>query len=310
MYLPPFIGMSEDIDQPSLIEESAEGSFARNYTMYGLLIVVILCIIWLWNILFIGLFLFFILGLYFAAEFNLHKTMHSILSKESVVIPRTTYLLYSLSSFLLAVICFLIYNDTIKHPQVTGSPLSFTYIYQKSLLITITFSLSFLGLRFFLLSLHLMDFIKFQCGLFGLLYRFLFVVRTLIVTGPWIKYFAEDENITFLAVLSNNRITLPGVYVAVKALFVAILIWDLETSRCRYKAAYKKSFIKTKGVCEICMNQCDFELHCKHKFCSSCRRTKLSKYPFCPICGKEVHSTVRFAYTDGYSSVASIFCCV
>ena len=304
--------MSEDIDQPSLIEENTEGSFARNYTMYGLLIVVILCIIWLWNILFIGLFIFIILSLYFAAEFNFHKTMHSLLSSpKGVIFPRTIYIFWSFLSFGLAAISFLIYSDSFFFLKVTGHPLSFTYIYQKSLLITISFTLSFLGLRLFLLGTNLLDLVRFECGLFGLIYRFLFVVRTFIVTNSWIQYFAEDEEITFMSVLQSQKLTLPGIYVAVKALFIAILIWDLETSRCRYKTVYKRSFMKTKGKCDGCGNDnAEIMLMCGHKFCCYCKRSKINKCPFCPVCHKEVHPPVRFAYTDGYSSVASIFCCV
>ena len=119
---------------------------------------------------------------------------------------------------------------------------------------SLVFLLSFLSIRLFLISTRLLDLVRFECGLFGLIYRFLFIVRTFIVTNSWIQYFAEDESITFMTVLRRDTLTLPGVYVAVKALFIAILVWDLETTREKYRDAYKKSFIKTKGKCNLCEN--------------------------------------------------------
>lgn len=302
--------MNEENEQTALVEQSSEGSFSRNYTMYGLLIVVMLCTIWLWNILLIGVILFATLALYFIGEFRLHKNIHDLMSIPNTTISRPKFLISSIFIFGISAFCFLIYEDTIPFIKIRGQPLSFTVTYERSLLLTVSFSLSFLGFRLLFIALNIMDLIEFECGLYGLIYRIIFIVRTLIVTGSWIQYFAEDEDATFRSVFLSDKLSLPGFYIAIKALFMAMLIWDLGSSRVKYKCAKKKALKRSKGVCDCCGKECKFVLQCGHKLCLSCRKHKISTSPFCPTCIQEVCKPVRFAFTDGYSSVASIFCCV
>lgn len=301
---------SHNHNHNNIVEETEEGTFARNYTQYGLLVVVMLCIIWLWNYLSIGILLFAILAFYFLVEFNVHQILQSLTIKLNVIIPRTKLILYSFISFSISILTFLIYKDSISFFKSKAEPTAFFTAYYKSIILTLFYSNILLGFKLLCLSLNILDLIAFKSGKFGILYRLFFIIRTVSVTTNWIKYFTENVDTEFLDVVFSKQISIASFYVAVKSVFIAGLIWDLQSCYKQYKRVMKKAFSEVEEPCSQCDAQTSLKLLCTHNLCLNCLKMQACKAPYCKVCQSELIPTMQFAFTDGYTSISSIFCCL
>ncbi|EAY04304.1 hypothetical protein TVAG_250640 [Trichomonas vaginalis G3] len=156
-----------------------------------------------------------------------------------------------------------------------------------------------------------MNLVAFKCGFYGIIYRFIFIVRTVAVTKNWIVYFTESVNMTMTDVILSKHLSIASLYVAIKSVFIAGLIWDFHSCWKQYKHVMKHAISESSGICSFCQTApATISLLCSHKVCQTCYKSQIYKAPYCKTCQTEIVPTLQFAFTDGYSSISSIFCCL
>jgi len=292
-------------------ESGTEGAFSRNYTMYGLLVVVFFCGLWIldmWAILFLLILLLFLyMGL---IERYLFNTMTKFYQEYGNNIPRLNFFLYSMLSLGLSYVSYMVFIGAFPIRSFNINGLDFFTTYAKSLLLTLIFGYLLLFWRLFIISTRISNLLIYKLGLYGMIYRFIIIIRSIYVTNYWIRYFSENQNASFFSVLQSSSTTIASLYLMMKSFFLIILIWDFSSIRNNFITQYRKFFSEYKTIqCEKCQHDVSIPLPCGHSLCKSCMRKYIRSSPFCPVCNHNMNQAPLHAMSGGFSSYTSVFCC-
>lgn len=302
-----------------------EGAYARNYTMFGLLMVVIFCCLWLADIFTISLIVGSVVFVFFIIEFTLHNRLEKLFADDTFVFYTPVQLsVISLIGGFFSFICFKIIFQSYKFAHFNINELNLVSTYAKSLLLSLAISYLVLMAKAMILSMNLVGYINVKRGIFAFAHRIAVLLRSFLVTKYWLKYFSDSQDATFFAIVFSNDFSLSQIYLIVKFLFIAQLIWDFDGIRRAYLASFSTIYHIPDpdriDECLICQStnvnlnpnknhQQIVELRCCHQFCYSCISKALNEKPFCPICLSAPIDVPKFSYYDGFFSFSSIFCC-
>ena len=301
----------------NLNDWNVEGAFSRNYTMFGLLVVVLFCLIWLTDIYDAAILIFLLLVIFFFSEHFFTHKIGNILNDPEYDFPftkTTTLLKCAFYTFLstLSLLSFLGYfNLTIQ----SFSPISLVSSYIRSLLISLSIFFVLLALKSFLIGLRLVSPLDIKRGLFAMFHRISVFIRALLVTPIWLNFFSDSQNAKLIPIIKSQDFNICKMYLIAKAVFFAELIWDFDVVRYTFYLSYQKLFMKfINGNCKECgickkVSNYQIDLKCGHSFCPECIEAEFKVRPFCPVCDKSPIDEPKIAFYDGTVSLSSIFCC-
>lgn len=291
-----------------------EGSFSLNYAMFELVTLVFLCFIFLANYWKAALYFLFIIITFFFLEFNMHTTIDQMISNHDFTISYGSFLFKGIFVFFIAIYFTFSAFDKLPEELYEKGSLSFMTIYSTTSIYSLIIFLFFYTFKSICIGLKLVSIYDLKRGFFGLLYRWVIFLRTLFVTKYWLQYFSRRHDVSIIYEIEHPTFDLLHFYIALKSLYLAFLIWDLDNIR-RYikRVIYKMFELSTQHhICQVCRKgpQDLVLLKCEHTLCEECAKTLLTADPFCPFCHSVVYDGPEFSYLDGTISFSSIFCCL
>jgi hypothetical protein len=168
--------------------------------------------------------------------------------------------------------------------------------------------------KFFLIGAEIATLWQIQRGYFAMGHRVVIFLRSAAVGGFWVRHFADSASQTVFSVLfaDPNSLVTARLYIVVKCVYLAQLIWDLDSVRGDFLSAWAKFVANDGGAVECAKGHCEggIRLRCGHSACRECFAQQCARAPFCPECGEPVMPTPEFAVFDGEIGLASLFCCI
>lgn len=282
--------------------------------MFELVTLVFLLCVFLARYWRVTLFFLAIIIPFFFLEFNMHSYIEQTIANEKSSITKQSFLFKG--AFILFLAIYFIRNAFDKLPPeiyVKGD-LSFSTIYSITSIYSILIFLLFYSLKAACISLNLVSVYDLKRGLFGFLYKWIILIRTIFVTYYWLKYFSKMRDVSIIYEISHSSFDLLHFYISLKALYISFLLWDLDNTRRVIRNVLSKMYKLTPIYqnCPIC-HQSHKQmalLKCDHAICESCARKSLEMSPFCPICNASPYEGPTFSYLDGTISFSSLFCCL
>ena len=290
-----------------------DGAFTRNYTMFGLLVVVIFCGIFLLEFWEITSFFFVTLISFFVVEYSFHRQISSALESGEPArfsVPAC----FGGVIWIVGVALFVLFGRVPWFPPV-HSALCLVSTYCKSLLVSLVLFCLFLAFKLVAVSAGIVKLIQVKRGCFAILHRAIVLLRSFLVTPFWIAYFGDSESICLWEVVfgTHEGFTMVRAYIVLKCIYYSQIIWDLDSVRREFLSCWSNIVSPCGGEepCGVCGRQSDDEvaLQCGHKLCAECAKAAINRSPFCPMCAKPVMDTPKFAFFDGSVSFSSVFCC-
>lgn len=302
---------------PSHNDWNVEGAFARNYTMFGLLIVVLFCILWLADIYDIVLIHLSNLIIFFCIETKLTTKISQMMNDPEFPFPFTnsSVIIQTIICISSAIFMTLVYYDYFDLTISSMSSLSFVVNYSKSIALTLIVFNFYLALKIVLVGFKIASVFQVKRGLFAIFHRFSIFLRSLLITAKWIDFFSNSEHTKLIPIIISKDFSICKMYLIAKAIFFAELIWDFDVVRYTFYTTYRSLFAQNQyqelSNCEICKKPClnEIQLECGHAFCQQCIENALNNHPFCPVCKEPPLKDPKFAFFDGAVSLAAIFCC-
>ncbi|KAK8889335.1 hypothetical protein M9Y10_034081 [Tritrichomonas musculus] len=296
---------------------NVEGAFARNYTMFGLLVVVLFCLLWLADIYDIIFIFILTLSVFFYIETKLSNNISKIMNEPDFEFPfnASGVIFQSLICIFSAIIMILVYVDYFNLTISLMNPLSFVVNYTKSIALTMVVFNFYLALKIILVGFRIASIFQVKRGLFAIFHRFAIFLRSLLITRKWIDFFSNSMHTKLIPIIISKDFSICKMFLISKSIFFAELIWDFDVVRYTFYTSYRKLFApiqcKEDTNCDIChkpsLNQ--IKLDCGHIFCQQCIDEALHDRPFCPICNEPPVKDPTFAFFDGAISLAAVFCC-
>ena len=290
-----------------------DGAFSRNYSMFGLVIIVYFCGIFLLQHFKITFYFLFIIILFYTAEFKFHKFLVNYTSEPKTLLPQKKLFIQSFLYFGFTLYLGKTIFNHLPAGIYTPDDISFISTYTKTFIFSLLFFQIFLSIKQFSVASKLISIYDIKRGIFGLWYRIVVIFREIIVSKYWLQYLTQDHNVHFIDEIFHRKFDLAHFYIAGKAAFMVLLIWDLDNTR-RFTSTYIRRMYhkgKINYVCSFCKkpNMPLVCLKCEHYMCEACANRMLKAYPFCPVCKQSPHEGPYFSYPDGYVSFTSVFCC-
>ena len=293
----------------------SDDAFTRNNTMFGLVVIVYFCSIFMLRHLKITLYLIFIITFFFAQEFYFHKFLVQYTNEAKTILKQKKLLFQSFFNFGFS---FYLGETTFqKLPEQLYKPgdTSFLSIYTKNCVYSLILFFVFLAIKQFCTALRIVSIYDIKRGVFGFWYRIIIILRTIYVSKYWLQFFTQKNDPNIIDEIINRKFDLAHFYLGGKALFMALLFWDLDNTRRAMSSYITKLYHKDKMNfdCKYCKKQnmpTVFLKKCGHGMCETCAYNKLKAFPFCPECKISPHDGPSFSYPDGYVSFPSIFACL
>jgi hypothetical protein len=293
-------------------------SFALDYAIFGLLVVVLLCGLFLldiWRL--VGFFLVTLVA-DFGIEFHLRTLIHDTLKSRPDEAPAcvirgnadrviSSIIIVGLLSWSVRV-----YMRPLSSISLNWSDNDLVATYSKSLLVSLNLFSLFLAAKWFPLLFRWVSVFEVQRGVFAMGHRVVVVARSLIVTPFWVSLFAESNSKTILSVIFDDvsDITIAKVYIVAKCVYLAQMLWDFDAIRRQYLISPGRLLGADVEAIDCPRgHRAGGRLRCGHLVCRECAARELPGCPFCPECGFPAMENPTFALFEGHVSLASMFCC-
>lgn len=303
-------------ENQALKDWNVEGAFARSYSMFGLLVLVLFSLLWLANIYDIFLVLVVTLLVFEIIDTRFSRNIQKMLKDPEFSFPFTTFnvILQSMICIFFATIMTLVYFDFFNFTINSMESISVVVAYIKSFTLTMIFLNIYEALKIILAGLRIASTFRIKRGLFGILHRAVLFLRSAFVTYRWLALFSHDPNIKLIPIIISQEFNICKMYLIAKSIFFAELIWDFDIARYTFYNSYRKlstpNPIARGKPCIICQVQDvpQAELNCGHNICLECLDKSMKISPFCPNCNEPVIKDAKIAFFDGSISLAAIFC--
>ena len=214
-----------------------EGAFTRNYTMFGLLVVVIFCGIFLMEFWQITGFLLLTLIVFFAGEYSFHRDLGKSLEDQGS--PSKVFLIEALAFIGVAIFAGAVSTGRVSQIPLDPTGLGLMTVYCRSLLVSTSIFSLFLAFKIIAVTTGLIRLLTVKRGCFAILHRVLVLLRSLWVTPYWVAYFSDSTTLSMWSVVfgSHSGFLLVRAYVVLKCVYCSQLIWDLDSVRRGFHAS-------------------------------------------------------------------------
>lgn len=290
-----------------------DGAFSRNYSMFGLVSIVYFCGLFIVKFWRSGIYILFVLIVFFLMEFRLDKLIEEILEDQKLTINRLSLFVQSIFILFFSIYfgstVFNILPESIYKPD----DLSFITTYTKASIFSLILFMVFLSFKQMCISLKIVRPFALKSGVFGVCYRIIVIIRTILVTKTWMLFFSQKKEISIIHEFLYGKFSRATFYLGMKGFFMMFLIWDLDNTISEVSFFIKKMYKKGRlnYTCGLCKkkNVPLVYLSCQHCMCEQCAVNMLTSSPFCPICKAPIPVDPPFSCSYGYVSLSTIFCC-
>lgn len=295
---------------------SIEGSFTRNYTIFGLLIIVLFCGLFLLEIWVATLLFFVCFFIFFLQEYRLHSEIQKLLSDPTVEISFQSSIIHGILMGCLSCFLFALYLGIIHIKMFDFSQVDLIHTYIRSLVVSLAYFTFFHSAKRLLIGFRQAKLIHIACGCFAILHRITIFLRFVSITPFWLNFFISEESIDFSIhnIINSSSFSLTKIFILSKLLYLSYIVWDLDCARRSYLLLYHKFAPKMdlNDKCILCNEQNSgkmIPLKCGHVICSDCASKTFNESPFCPKCGILLISKPPLSFYDGEISFSAVFCC-
>ena len=291
---------------------NTDRTFTRNYSMFGLFVIVVICLLWFLENLTISIVIFFLLFIFFSSEFSLHQKIKSVLSNPEKRFNYKRMFIISFGFIFLSIINFLMLINYFNFNALNS--FNFISTYLKSLLVSMFLFSLFLSFKYFMIGSKFISVLNIKRGIFAIFHRIIVIIRAIIVTKYWLYFFEDSNNIKFIDIWNEKESLITKIYLVAKLIFLLQMIWDFDGARKAFLNSYSLLYSSISDLntkCMICNKKSknQIKLKCNHIFCLKCINEHLNESSFCPICLQEPISNLHYAVFDGYVSFSAIFSC-
>ena len=304
------------MDGETIDRWSIEGSFTRNYTIFGLLIIVLFCGLFLLEIWVVTLVIFLTLIFLFTQEYLLHTKIETLLSNPELTVNFKSHIFHGFISIFCGSLFFAVHLGIIHIPMFDISQVDLLHTYMRSLVVTIAYFHSFHATKQLLIGFGQVKLMHIACGCFAIIHRVIILLRFVSVTPFWISYFINQENLqtSLHFIIFSDGISITKIFIFFKVCYLSFIVWDLDCVRKSYFMLYHKlapipDEYDNCFVCHIEIPGKMIPLKCGHTICAKCASEKFNTSPFCPVCGVLLIHKPSLSFYDGEISFSAVFCC-
>jgi hypothetical protein len=211
------------------IRFDSSSDFSRDYQMFGLLVIVLLCSIFLLSVWKLALFLSIASVLLLNLESSFTAKIKSFLAHPDVSLDRSSFLLSSVPAAALAFASVWAYPRHFSWMELDGSQISLVATYSKSLIVSLALLSMFSFVKHVWVGVRMKSSI--EVGVLALGNRAVVLIRTVLVTRFWVCHFANSAEATVFSPFAYSAPIVTKCYAIAKILYFARLIWEFDALR-------------------------------------------------------------------------------